>query len=155
MQRLVRVVRKVLGEDMSLSCECGDYDDADWYYDDTSDYKPLDTKRRKRCCSCKSLIDIGALCIEFSRFRHPAYDSIEEKIFGEDGQIDLASHYHCEQCADLHLSLEELGYCVSPMSDQRELAKEYAELKEEEQYFKRHGKWPMRPLTEQQKHGAA
>jgi hypothetical protein len=135
----VRLLPEVLEENrMSLSCECGEWDDADWYYDNTSDYKPLDTKRRRRCCSCKSMINIGALCVESMRFRNPGYDTIEEKIFGEDGQIWLASHYLCETCADLYFSLEALGYCVSPGEDQRELVKEYADMKVTEARQKSH-----------------
>ena len=44
---------------MSLSCDCGFDDDFDYYYS-VQDPRPLDTKRRQRCRSCRELIDIGA-----------------------------------------------------------------------------------------------
>jgi hypothetical protein len=96
------------------------------------DYTTLKTRRRKRCCSCKTLIDVGAVCTEFNRYRHPAYDSIEEKIYGEGGEVPLASYYHCEKCADIYFSLDELGYCISIDEDMRQLAKEYAEQHKKE-----------------------
>lgn len=112
---------------MSLSCSCGEWDGDGWYYIGPNDYTTLQTQRRKRCCSCKSLIDIGAICARFDRYREPIMDSIEEKIFGEGGEIQLASLYQCETCADIYFSLEEIGYCVPADNDMRELVKEYAE----------------------------
>ena len=45
---------------------------------------------------------------------------------GDDGEIPRANHYHCEECAGLFFSLEDLGYCGQPYEDQRELVREYA-----------------------------
>jgi len=56
---------------------------------------------------------------------------IECRIYGEDGEIPLASAYMCERCADLYFSLEELGYCVQPWEDQRDLVRDYADLHRE------------------------
>lgn len=114
---------------MGLMCEC----DTDWYpvpgdwmwSGGSGAYVPLTTKRRKRCCSCKDLIDVGALTIEHPRARVPDTD-IEIKIYGDDGEIPIASDWMCERCGDLYLSLDELGYCVNPRDDMRELVKEYA-----------------------------
>jgi hypothetical protein len=114
---------------MGLMCEC----DSDWYPDPgdwmwsghvSDDFKPLETNQRKRCCSCKQLIDIGSLVIEHGRARVPDGD-IEERIYGEDGQIPIASDWMCETCGDLYFSLDELGYCMNPRDDMRELVKEY------------------------------
>lgn len=112
---------------MSLSCSC-DYcpEPGDWYYDDISDYKPLSTRRGRRCSSCKELIKVGQTCVEAFRVKVPETD-IEIKIYGEEGEIPLPSHFMCERCADLLNSLEELGFCPSPSSDQRELVRDYAE----------------------------
>lgn len=113
---------------MPLSCDCdfgdGDYD---WYFTVPHDYSILKTKRRQRCWSCKELIDIGAVVNAYYRHRNPKWD-IEIKIYGEDGEICLATKYHCERCADLALSLAELGFCWSPDEDQRELVKQYVEF---------------------------
>lgn len=107
---------------MGLSCSCGDYDGDGWYYYGLSDYKPLRTKTRRRCCSCKQPIAIGALCTEVPRFRSPA-DDIEERIHGDE--VPMASKWMCEECSDIFLSLEELGYCVSINDDMHDLLEEY------------------------------
>lgn len=118
---------------MGLSCECdGDWEPepGDKYCDGMIDYKPMASGRRKRCCSCKELINTGELVLEFQRVKVPDTD-VEVKIYGEEGEIPIASIFMCETCGDLYLSLEELGYCNDPNEDQRELAKEYAHEHEE------------------------
>jgi len=113
---------------MSLSCEC-DYDgDAEWYYNTPDDYAPLSTKRSRKCCSCKERIAVGDLSLRFSRWKHPEYGSIAEKIYGEGSEIPIADWWMCERCGDLYLSLAELKFCVDPGDDMRELVREYAEL---------------------------
>ena len=112
---------------MSLSCEC-DYDgDFDWYYDYPDDYAPLSTKRSRKCCSCKERIAVGDLSMRFTRWKNPAYDSIAEKIYGENGEMPIAAWFMCERCGDLYLSLVELGFCVTPEDDMRGLVRDYAE----------------------------
>jgi len=114
---------------MGLTCDC----DTDWYpepgdwmwSDSVSDYMSLSGKRRKRCCSCKELIDVGSLVTRHNRVRIPDTD-IEVRIYGDDGEIPIAPDWMCERCSDLYLSLEELGYCISPRDDMRDLVKEYA-----------------------------
>ena len=114
---------------MGLSCECpcGDEYDAVWYYNEPGDYSKLPKGRRKRCCSCRTLINIGANVTKFSRWRESKPDSIEEEILGEGAVIKLANWYQCEKCSDLYFSLEELGFCIEPGDDMRDLIKEYAE----------------------------
>ena len=117
---------------MGLSCSCpeSDFDPGDWFYLKVSDYAPLKTKRGRRCCSCKEIIPVGALCSEIPRMKVPETE-IEEKIYGEfegDNGVPLAPKYLCERCADLLFSLTELGYCEQPWEDQRELVREYAEM---------------------------
>lgn len=114
---------------MPLGCEC-DYDgDYDWYYWAPDDYQHLATTKRKRCSSCKELIDIGAVCTEFTRSREVRTE-IERRIYGEgDPQaIWLASYWLCEECSDLYFSLSELEFCVSPTDNMRGLVREYAEI---------------------------
>jgi hypothetical protein len=77
---------------MGLFCDCGDYDGDGPFWYETPDYTTMaQLGRRKRCCSCKSLIDHGATAVEFKRFRTPNYDSIEERIYGEGAEIHMAS----------------------------------------------------------------
>lgn len=115
---------------MSLLCDCDiDYcpepGDTIWY--PPADYSTLSTTRRKRCCSCKELIDVGALVAEFPRYKVPEWD-IEERIYGEDGEIPRASFHMCESCADIYFSIKELDYCFDDW-DMRAVLKEYHQLK--------------------------
>lgn len=114
---------------MGLSCDCGDYDGDEWWWCPNA-YSTLDTKRRRRCVSCDDLIAVGAIVAKFTRGRVPN-SLIEERIHGEE-EVPLAPWFMCERCADLYFSLSDLGYCVSPMDDMRDLVKEYAAIKEEE-----------------------
>ncbi len=116
---------------MPLSCSCSHDDDAPWYYLDPKDYRTYPVAaRRKKCSSCRNQIKGGAVCTEFKRYRYPVTD-VENKIFGEDGEIWRASMWLCEECSDLYFSFVELGYeCVAPWENMRELAEEYAEAHE-------------------------
>jgi len=68
----------------------------------------------------------GNTVAEVPRYRVPDTD-IECRIYGEDGEIPLASHFLCERCADIFFSLEELNYCVSAYENQMLLLEEYKE----------------------------
>jgi len=112
---------------MPLSCSC-DNEDADWYYVRPEDYRTYPVaKRRKKCSSCGELIKGGSVCTEFERYRFYKTD-IEEKIYGDDGEIWIASMWMCERCSDLYFSFSEVGYdCVEPWENMLELAKDYAD----------------------------
>lgn len=110
-----------------LQCSCsvyGDYPGSWWFYP-PDDFSIFTERRRKRCCSCKELIDIGAVCIEFPRIRSP-YTDIEESISGDE--IDISPWYHCEACGEHYLNLEAAGYCLNLADDMRECLKEYHEI---------------------------
>src|SRR3990172_4908185 len=112
---------------MPLSCSC-DNEESDWYFEEPKDYRtyPVD-RNRKKCSSCGDRIKSGSVCTEFERYRFYKTD-VENKIFGDDGEIWLASMWLCEKCSDLYFSFAELGYdCVGPWENMIELAKEYAE----------------------------
>ena len=110
---------------MPLVCECSD--DYDRYYRQPADFSVLATKRRKRCISCRVLIDIGSVVLYFERVR-VTLSEIEERIYGEDAEIDLAAQYHCESCGDLFYSLADLGFCVDIEENMRDLVREYADV---------------------------
>lgn len=115
---------------MTLSCECGDWDGEEWWWG-ADDYSTLDTKRRRRCISCKDMIAVGAVVAKFNRGRAQLSD-VEESIYGRDEEVPLAPWFMCERCADLYFSLTELGYCVQLDEDMRRTVKEYAQMKNEE-----------------------
>ena len=109
---------------MSLSCGC-DWGDYDSYYEDPpTDFVTLNTKRRRRCCSCRELIDLGADVLRFDMYREPR-SSIEDNIYGD--QVSLAPLWMCEECGGLYLALSELGFCIAIGGSMRELVNEYNE----------------------------
>lgn len=111
---------------MSLSCSTGDDGDFSWYYTPPEDFTPFDRPKRKRCSSCKELISIGALTLKFSCHRPPK-NEIEDRIYGEDGEIPIADKFLCEGCGDQYFNLSELGFCIDPTENMIELLKEYVE----------------------------
>jgi hypothetical protein len=108
---------------MSLSCEC--YDDSEWFYTAPDYYTTFSKNRRKRCCSCIELIDIGSICTEFECYRTPR-NEIEERIHGDE--VYTANKFLCESCSDIYYSLCELGFCVI-LGDMLEQLNEYQEYK--------------------------
>ena len=114
---------------MALSCDCGDFDPSnfDHWWESPNDYTEMPERRvRVRCVSCRTLIDAGAVVIEFERFRHA--NEFEENKLGLD-EVPLASKWMCETCGDIFFSLSELGFCmnVDEQSMQETLA-EYHEF---------------------------
>jgi len=73
------------------------------------------------------LIDIGSECVEFRRLR-PPQDEVEYRIWGEDGEIPLASRWMCEHCGEMYFNLGAIGYCVNMDSNMNTLMAEYHEL---------------------------
>lgn len=109
---------------MSLNCHCDS--EYDFYFDEPEWFEPLATKRRKRCASCRALLNIGQEVLKFECYRYPLTD-IEEKIYGECGEIQMASKYHCEKCGEVFLNLAAYGYCVDPTVNMDELLREHWE----------------------------
>ncbi len=110
---------------MSLSCGYND-GDFSWFYTPPNDFTPFEGPKRKRCSSCKELIDIGALSLKFSCYRPPK-DEIEDRIHGEDGEIPIADKHLCEKCGDQYFNLSELGFCIDITNNIMDLLKEYVE----------------------------
>lgn len=111
---------------MPLSCSCDyDYEPGTILCEAEEDFDFLQTSQRKRCRSCKELINIGDFCLRFSIFKIPAHE-IEINIYGEDGEVPLASRYLCETCGEIYLNLQAVGFeCIWVGEDMRELLKEY------------------------------
>jgi len=111
-----------------LSCSCSDFspeDPGDWWYFIPNDFTKLETHRRRRCCSCNQLIDIGSDCLDFWRERLP-YTEIEERISGEE--IAISSLYMCESCGEIYLNLSAIGYCPDIKNNMQECLSEYHKL---------------------------
>lgn len=99
-----------------LSCHCEtEYDpDIHRFVVMDSKYTTLQTSRRKRCCSCGTLINKGDFVHEFDRWTQPKEGTIAWYIhkMPEEPCIQLAKWYECETCSDQRSNLEELGYCI-------------------------------------------
>ena len=114
---------------MPLTCGCytDDLEDAEYYWFEPIEYREPPAGRRRRCRSCKALIDNkpGSLALEFTRFRYPNHD-VELEIYGsESAEVPLGSWWLCETCGDLYFSLVEMGYCGDPGENQHELLAEH------------------------------
>jgi hypothetical protein len=129
---------------MTLSCSCDwdyDPDPGDWHYYlcriDSYKFRPLETARRVRCCSCKEFISVGDLVIRHLRHRYP-HDEIESRIkckcdleeaFQDEPSIRMADHYQCERCGEIWLNLQSLGYeCLVPNENMEDSLAYYHEL---------------------------
>lgn len=123
-----------------LTCSC-DNDDAEWWYDDHKEVGPLATKRMRRCCSCKDRIAVGDDCKPFPRWRSVSEYCDHEvvvRIYGEGGEMPMATWYLCDRCAGLYESLNSLGFCDLLGQDLRETCREYAEMQREAGVFRGH-----------------
>jgi len=111
---------------MSLSCSCYEYDGEGvfWYPPDW--FVNLTTKRRKRCLSCNSLINLNTPCLEFPYYSG-CKDDIEYRIHG-DVEIRRGTYRLCESCGEIYLNLSSIGYCLDISNSMVEYLKEYHEL---------------------------
>ena len=116
---------------MSLSCDYGDGGDFDWYWESNFQYYPLNTKRSRKCCSCKAKISVCEESMIVHRHHSPSND-IEERIYGDE--VPMTKWYLCETCGDLALSLNELGFCFTLGDDS--LKQQIAEYRAEEKAWK-------------------
>lgn len=105
-----------------MSLYCDTYDgDHDWYYSAT-DFVTLDTKRRRRCCSCKTVLTPGDDVVRLDRYRGPR-DGIEESIHGDE--VPLAPWWLCETCGGLYMSLTDLEFCCDVSENIADQIREY------------------------------
>lgn len=111
---------------MPLTCGCNDDLEPGYLVcSDVSDFEPLRASKRKRCRSCKELINIGDFAVRFSIWKVPESE-IEINIYGEDREVPQAPRYLCEKCGEIYYNLESVGFeCIWPDENMRELLKEY------------------------------
>ena len=117
---------------MSLSCTCDFDGDFDWYYYSADDFSILDTKRSRKCCSCKTKIPVGSEVLRFRRYRSPSdrCNYIEEYIYGDE--VPLTPWYMCEECGGLYFAVQDLNMCCDIG---RSIKHQIAEYREEERYY--------------------
>ena len=111
---------------MGLSCSCSEWEGepGTWGFDEPDDFTKLQSKRRKRCSSCKQFIDIGSDCLEFRRVRAP---ETEEEGFKYDTEVPIRPLYMCSVCGEIYLNLTAAGYCLSIDDEMSECLAEYHE----------------------------
>ncbi len=100
-----------------LTCDSGDDGDFEWYYDSPEDFTTLQTPKRKRCSSCKKLIDVGSVCLKFDRTK---YDD-------NGSEFPQAPWFMCEPCGDQYMNLTALGFCPNIAENMIDLLAEYVE----------------------------
>ena len=120
---------------MELSCSC-DFDSwgHDEWWSDCSGFQRMGYRfaTRKRCCSCKSLINVTEDVIEFYQYR-ATRGGIEEQIYDESEGVPVASSFMCETCSGLYLALDELGYgCLDITEPMVDYIAEYNQIREYE-----------------------
>ena len=117
-----------------LTCSCGD--DSEWYYAPADGVAPLATKRWRKCCSCKVKIQVGEDCRALRRWRHPGYETVAERIYGDGGEEPLTTWYLCDRCAGLYESLNSLGFCITMPANLVHLCREYGEMQRDAGVFR-------------------
>ena len=110
---------------MTLSCYCND--DGEWWHVPADDFQTLATKRSRKCCSCSERIPVTSTVLRLDCY-HAPNSEIEANIYGDE--VPMAPRWLCERCADLYLSLTELGFCVNCGEDMRALVRDYAAMQE-------------------------
>lgn len=98
-----------------------------WYFIADDDFSTLNTKRARRCVSCKALIKPGSEVLRFDRWRG-CESWVEEKIYSVEKGVPIASWYHCAACGEQALNLMALGYCINPDDNMIELLREYQDM---------------------------
>lgn len=114
---------------MGLSCVCPE--EGAWYYGTDEEFRPLRTKRSRRCVSCAVKLRPGAEVLEIWRTRGPN-DDIEERIHGDDyDAVPMASWWMCAACGEIFLNLTAYGYCVDFDESMQEQLEEHKFLEAE------------------------
>ena len=110
---------------MPLYCGEPDIESCEWFYIEPEDFTTLQTKRRKRCCSCNSLININDVTLRFHRFRYPTDWEVNVNMHSEDTEINIADYHMCEGCGDQYFNLSELGFCTGITDNIFDLLEDY------------------------------
>ena len=71
----------------------------------------------------------------FARWRSPVWE-IEERIYGDGGEVWLATWYLCDRCAGLYESLTSLGFCNILGDNLIEACREYAQMQRDAGVFR-------------------
>jgi len=102
---------------MSISCSCDvDREDAAWFWIKDDACTQLKTKRSRKCCSCKTKLNPGDMALIIERWRRPDSE-VEDRIYGEDGEIKLADWHSCPYCASIANIVSKHGACYDISSD--------------------------------------
>lgn len=96
---------------MSLSCSCDSGDDYDQFYMVDNNFSVLNTKRGRKCSSCRTRLVPGDKVLRINVFRHPNCD-IEDSIYGEGGEVQLRTRYHCADCGAISLAVSMRNMCM-------------------------------------------
>ena len=110
---------------MGISCAC-ELDDPDWYYEVHDQPCTLDTRRSRKCVSCRVRIAVGDTAYRIIRYRSPSRD-IEERIYGNE--VPMSTWYFCPGCAAIYHALAKVNACVDlGKDDLRDALQEFNEM---------------------------
>ncbi|MHB0888082.1 hypothetical protein [Acidithiobacillus sp.] len=114
---------------MGISYAC-ELDDPDWYYEVDDRPRALDTKRSRKCVSCKIRIAIGDTVYRIIRWRRP-FNDLEERIHGDE--VSMSTWYFCPECAAIYQALDKVmdkvNACVDlGHDDLRDALQEFNEM---------------------------
>jgi len=109
---------------MPLSCSCNEWDGEGTGWITPNNFSELRTKKAQRCKSCRVLIRPGQQVLKFKRIRYPNSE-IELKIYNEDTELPMASWYLCSNCGEMFMNFDDLGFCVNPDENMKDLLELY------------------------------
>ena len=109
---------------MPLSCSCDEWDGDGVGWIVPNDFSELKTKKARRCKSCRALIKPNSQVLEFKRIRYPNSE-IELKIYSEYTELPMASWYLCGDCGEMFMNFDDLGFCVNPDENMKDLLELY------------------------------
>jgi len=120
---------------MGLSCDCGWYDDYEWFYNIGEEWRIALTDYT--CYGCCKQGKAGDMVRQFTEERLPEED--EDDDFCDDVEPVVTKYRRiCEECGDLYDSLSELGFRMT--ADWGFIRGAHKEYKEE--YLPRGKLWP-------------
>ena len=97
---------------MGISCECNADYEAEWWWEVHHAPTILDTKRSRKCISCGEKLQPDSAVYKVFRWRNPKTE-IEERIFGEGGEVYMADWHLCLSCAAIYHALQRVKVCVN------------------------------------------
>lgn len=112
---------------MSLSCSCDLMDFDEWFEPSTA-FRPLETKRSRRCMSCGYKLEVGSIVKKVRHYRGPESD-FEERFHGDE--VPFAPKWLCRECGEYCDMIVDAGMCFTMGHNSETLGDQIEEYLEE------------------------